>query len=104
MFQCENFPCNGANQSSNETNSPLFRLSLFSPAGRDGREAPVRAEEWEWARMELAGTAPWPVPPRGSGRALREVAEIQLEGRAPASAKFTKMNPSQSAMFTRCNG
>jgi uncharacterized protein YlaN (UPF0358 family) len=30
-----------------------IRLSLFSPAGRDGRGAPVRAEEWAWERIEV---------------------------------------------------
>jgi hypothetical protein len=28
--------------------------------------------------MERLGTATWPVQPRGSGRALREAAEIQV--------------------------
>src|SRR5439155_4764676 len=32
-------------------------------------------------RMERLGTATWPVQPQGSGRALRERAEIQLEVR-----------------------
>jgi hypothetical protein len=31
--------------------------------------------------MERLGTATWPVQPRGSGRALREAAEIQLPSR-----------------------
>src|SRR5438477_13183740 len=38
--------------------------------------------------MERSGTATWPVPPRGSGRALRDAAEIQLRKQRDAAPNY----------------